>query len=43
MSYYATVQELDVERWQRFADFALQYGLIEKKVNVADVIWMGGN
>jgi putative hydroxymethylpyrimidine transport system substrate-binding protein len=43
LPYYATVQELDVERWQRFADFALQYGLIEKKVNVADVIWMGGN
>ena len=28
-----------VKRWQLFADFALKYGLIDKKVDAADVLW----
>jgi len=43
LPYYATRQKLDVSRWQQFADFALQYGLIEKKVDVTDVLWTEGN
>ncbi len=43
LPYYATRQKLDVSRWQQFADFALQYGLIEKKVEVTDVLWTEGN
>ena len=39
LPYYAASQDHDVQRWQQFADFALQYGLIEKKVKVADVLW----
>ena len=29
-------QQLDAKRWQQFADFAVQYGLVEKKVDVTD-------
>jgi len=43
LPYYATRQKLDIKRWQQFADFALQYGLIEKKVDVADILWTEGN
>jgi putative hydroxymethylpyrimidine transport system substrate-binding protein len=43
LPYYATDQKLDIKRWQQFADFALQYGLIEKKVEVADILWTEGN
>ena len=43
LPYYAASQKHDVRRWQQFADFALQYGLIEKKVDVAEVLWMEGN
>ena len=43
LPYYATHQKLDVKRWQHFADFALQYGLIEKKVDVIDILWTEGN
>jgi len=43
LPYYATHQKLDVKRWQEFADFALQYGLIEKKVDVTNVLWTEGN
>jgi putative hydroxymethylpyrimidine transport system substrate-binding protein len=43
LPYYATRQELDVKRWQQFADFALQYGLVEKRVDVTDVLWTQGN
>ena len=43
LPYYATRQKLDVSRWQQFADFALQYGLIEKKADVADILWTEGN
>jgi len=39
LPYYATGQELDQKRWQQFADFALQYGLIDQKVAVADILW----
>ena len=39
MPYYASHQQLDRHRWQQFADFALKYGLIEKKVDVAGVLW----
>jgi len=39
LPYYATRQKLDPKRWQQFADFALQYGLIEKKVAVSDLLW----
>ena len=39
MPYYASRQQLDRNQWQEFADFALKYGLIEKKVDVADVLW----
>ena len=42
LPYYATRQELDVKRWQQFADFALQYGLVEKKVDVTDILWVHG-
>jgi putative hydroxymethylpyrimidine transport system substrate-binding protein len=39
LPYYAASQELDPQRWQQFADFALQYGLIEKKVDAAALLW----
>ncbi len=39
LPYYATRQQLDVNQWQLFADFALKYGLIDKKVDVVDVLW----
>ena len=37
--YYAARQQLDADRWQLFADFALKYGLIDKKVDVADILF----
>ena len=40
LPYYATHQQLDVNQWQLFADFALKYGLIDKKVDVVDVLWV---
>jgi len=39
LPYYAAGQQLDIKRWQLFADFALKYGLIDKKVDVADLLW----
>jgi len=39
LPYYAAGQKLDVKRWQQFADFALQYGLIERKVAVSNILW----
>jgi putative hydroxymethylpyrimidine transport system substrate-binding protein len=39
LPYYAARQQLDVKRWQLFADFALKYGLIDKQVDVTDVLW----
>ena len=35
---YANDQSHDMARWQRFADFALEYGLIEKAVNVRKLV-----
>ena len=40
LPYYATHQQLDVNQWQLFADFALKYGLIDKKVDVKTVLWL---
>jgi putative hydroxymethylpyrimidine transport system substrate-binding protein len=39
LPYYARSQKLDLNGWQEFADFALQYGLIEKAVDVKTIIW----
>lgn len=35
---YARSQVCDKEKWQRFADFALRYGLIERKADVAAIL-----
>ena len=43
LPYYAAKQNQDVQQWQQFADFALQYGLIENEVKVANVLWTTGN
>ena len=39
LPYYAHDQNVDVERWQQFADFAFKHGLIEKSVDVKTVLW----
>lgn len=39
LPYYASHQKIEVQRWQQFSDFALKYGLIDKKVDVRDVLW----
>ncbi len=39
MPYYAHHQDLDPQRWQVFADFAVKYGLIEKTVDVKKILW----
>jgi len=36
--YYAARQQLDADQWQLFADFALKYGLIDKKVDVTGIL-----
>lgn len=41
LPYYATNQKIEVKRWQQFADFALKYGLIDKEVDVQNVLWVG--
>ena len=43
LPYYAANQDHDVRRWRQFAAFALQYGLIEKQVDVTKILWMTGN
>lgn len=43
LPYYAGSQHQDARRWQQFADFALQYGLIEKRVDVAGILWTEDN
>jgi putative hydroxymethylpyrimidine transport system substrate-binding protein len=37
--YFAKTQDLDIRRWQEFADFALEHGLIDKPVAVAEILW----
>ena len=39
LPYFAARQQLEPDRWQHFADFALNYGLIDKKVDVAGILW----
>lgn len=36
--YFARTQTIDQERWQTFADFALEHGLIDHPVNVATLL-----
>lgn len=43
LPYYANSQKIDVDRWQKFADFALKYGLIDRKVDVSDLLWEAEN
>lgn len=38
LPFYATPGGSDVEAWQRFADFSLEHGLIEKPVKATDLI-----
>jgi putative hydroxymethylpyrimidine transport system substrate-binding protein len=38
LPYYAGRQQLDADQWQRFADFALKHGLIDKKVDVTGIL-----
>ena len=40
---FAHSQNLDVHGWQRFADFSLKYGLIDKAVDVKSVLWLEDN
>jgi len=35
---YAHSQSCDMKKWQKFADFALRYDLIEKKMDVATIL-----
>ncbi|MGD9057277.1 MAG: ABC transporter substrate-binding protein [Desulfobacterales bacterium] len=39
LPYYAHHQNLDPQRWQHFADFAVKYGLIQKAVDVKKILW----
>jgi putative hydroxymethylpyrimidine transport system substrate-binding protein len=39
LPYYARRQAVDIKQWQKFADFALEYGLIERAVNVRSIIF----
>jgi putative hydroxymethylpyrimidine transport system substrate-binding protein len=41
LPYYATNQRIEAKRWQQFADFSLKYGLIDRKVDVQNVVWVG--
>jgi putative hydroxymethylpyrimidine transport system substrate-binding protein len=43
LPYYAHSQTLDAKRWQLFADFAYQYGLIDTAVDLKSVLWQNGN
>ena len=43
MPYFAARQRLDVNRWQQFADFALKFGLIDKAVDVSNLLWEAEN
>lgn len=39
LPYYAAHQQLDPKRWQLFAEFAHEFGLIDKKVDVVNLLW----
>ena len=39
---YAQSQLLDIARWQRFADFASEFGLIGRPIDVSELLWSGG-
>jgi putative hydroxymethylpyrimidine transport system substrate-binding protein len=39
---YAQSQLLDIARWQRFADFASEFGLIKSPIDVNKLLWSGG-
>jgi len=39
LPYFAAHQQLDHKRWQLFADFAHEFGLIDKKVDVVNLLW----
>ena len=39
LPFYAENQNLEAERWQAFADFALQVGLIEHQVDTKQLLW----
>ena len=41
LPYYASGQASDVGRWQKFADFASDYDLIDKKVDVSKLLEAG--
>jgi putative hydroxymethylpyrimidine transport system substrate-binding protein len=43
LPYYAARQQLDANRWQQFADFALKFGLIDKTVDVSNLLWEAEN
>ena len=38
LPFYAHSQTCDTKKWQKFADFALRYKLIEKKVDVTTIL-----
>ena len=38
LPYFSYSQKHDVRRWQRFADFSLKYGLVDRPVDVKSVI-----
>lgn len=39
---YAETQQLEVARWQHFADFAAKFGLIKNPIDVSGLLWSGG-
>jgi putative hydroxymethylpyrimidine transport system substrate-binding protein len=41
LPFYAHNQTLDPKRWQQFADFAVQHKLIDRPVNVTQMLWQG--
>ncbi len=38
LPYFSHSQKHDIQRWQRFADFSLKYGLVERPVDVKSII-----
>jgi putative hydroxymethylpyrimidine transport system substrate-binding protein len=41
LPFYAHNQTLGTQRWQQFADFAAQHKLIDRPVNVTEMLWQG--